>query len=380
MTTHYHLVVEGAREALSRALQRANGHYAQLANSARGRTGHLFGDRFAVRVIEDEEYLLASVRYVLLNPVRAGLCERPEDWPWSGSRFGKALDRPRPVSSAPWELDGQVALVSGGGRGIGPTSPRELAGCRHARRGLGAHRAAGRRRPPTRSAASRSPATSRAARTPSAWSPRPSARSVRSTSSSTTRASPAGRSGPGSASRKWWHVFEVNVLGAFHLSRAVLPGMVERGRGRIVNVASGAAYLPGSRSTAYSASKAALNRFSETLAVQLDGTGVAVFPISPGLVRTEMTIGSFPRRRAVDAAGVRAAARARARDRGVRPALRPVPPRRARSAGRAARPHRRDPRGRPERDPAQAVDRGTIHVARARASTSPSAEKTAVPA
>lgn len=88
---------------------------------------------------------------------------------------------------------------------------------------------------------------------------------------------------------EWWHVFEVNVLGVFLCCRAVIPGMLERGRGRIVNVASGAAYLPGSKSTAYSASKAAVHRFSETLANQLEPHSIPVFSISPGLVRTRMT-------------------------------------------------------------------------------------------
>src|SRR3954469_2297409 len=91
----------------------------------------------------------------------------------------------------------------------------------------------------------------------------------------------------------WWHVFEVNVLGAYLCTRAVLPGMLERGSGRIVNTGSGAGYLPGSSSTAYLASKAALYRFGDTLAVQLAGTPVAVFTISPGLVRTEMTGDAF---------------------------------------------------------------------------------------
>jgi 3-oxoacyl-[acyl-carrier protein] reductase len=86
----------------------------------------------------------------------------------------------------------------------------------------------------------------------------------------------------------WWRVFEVNVLGVYFCGRAVIPGMLERGGGRIVNVASGAAYLPGSSSTAYSASKAAVHRFSETLARQLEGR-IPVFSISPGLVRTRMT-------------------------------------------------------------------------------------------
>jgi NAD(P)-dependent dehydrogenase (short-subunit alcohol dehydrogenase family) len=86
----------------------------------------------------------------------------------------------------------------------------------------------------------------------------------------------------------WWRTLEVNVLGVYLCCRAVTPGMLERGRGRIVITASGAAYLPGSPSTAYSASKAAVARFGETLAGQLDGR-IPVFPISPGLVRTEMT-------------------------------------------------------------------------------------------
>jgi 3-oxoacyl-[acyl-carrier protein] reductase len=88
---------------------------------------------------------------------------------------------------------------------------------------------------------------------------------------------------------EWWRVFEVNVLGVYLCCRAVIPGMLERGGGRIVNVASGAAYLPGSSSTAYSASKAAVHRLSETLANQLKDRGLPVFSISPGLVKTRMT-------------------------------------------------------------------------------------------
>jgi 3-oxoacyl-[acyl-carrier protein] reductase len=92
---------------------------------------------------------------------------------------------------------------------------------------------------------------------------------------------------------EWWHVLEVNVLGVYLCCRSVIPGMLERGTGRIVITGSGAAYLPGARSTAYSASKAAAVRFGETLAAQLEGR-IPVFPISPGLVRTEMTDGRFP--------------------------------------------------------------------------------------
>jgi len=92
----------------------------------------------------------------------------------------------------------------------------------------------------------------------------------------------------------WWRVFEVNVLGVYLCCRAAIPRLLAHGGGRIVNVASGAAYLPGSKTTAYSASKAAVHRFSETLAGQLAPHGIPVFSISPGLVRTEMTEGFFP--------------------------------------------------------------------------------------
>jgi NAD(P)-dependent dehydrogenase (short-subunit alcohol dehydrogenase family) len=87
---------------------------------------------------------------------------------------------------------------------------------------------------------------------------------------------------------EWWNVLEVNVLGVYLCCRAVIPGMLERGRGRIVITGSGAAYLPSSGGTAYSSSKAAVWRFGNVLAEQLKGR-VPVFVISPGLVRTEMT-------------------------------------------------------------------------------------------
>jgi 3-oxoacyl-[acyl-carrier protein] reductase len=90
----------------------------------------------------------------------------------------------------------------------------------------------------------------------------------------------------------WWRVFEVNVRGVHLCCRAVVPGMLERGRGRIVITASGSAYLPGATDTSYPPSKAAVCRYGETLANELAGR-IPVFYFSPGLVRTEMTSG-FP--------------------------------------------------------------------------------------
>jgi 3-oxoacyl-[acyl-carrier protein] reductase len=90
----------------------------------------------------------------------------------------------------------------------------------------------------------------------------------------------------------WWQTFEVNVLGVNLCCSAVIPGMLERGAGRIVITGSGASYLPGASATGYTSSKAAAGRYAETLNNELAGR-VPVFLISPGLVRTEMTA-SFP--------------------------------------------------------------------------------------
>jgi 3-oxoacyl-[acyl-carrier protein] reductase len=87
----------------------------------------------------------------------------------------------------------------------------------------------------------------------------------------------------------WWHVLEVNVLGVHLCCRAVIPGMLKRGSGRIVITGSGSAYLPGiAGGTAYGSSKAAACRYGEILANELRDR-IPVFFFSPGLVKTEMT-------------------------------------------------------------------------------------------
>ena len=90
----------------------------------------------------------------------------------------------------------------------------------------------------------------------------------------------------------WWRTFEVNVLGVHLSCRAAIPGMLDRGQGRIVIVGSGASYLAGATETAYTSSKAAVGRYAETLANALRDR-IPVFVISPGLVRTAMTDGHF---------------------------------------------------------------------------------------
>ncbi len=83
MSTHYHLVLEASRELLSDGMRRLNGVYAMRFNRRHGRKGHLFEQRFSAYVLLDECHLEAAQRYVLENPVRAGLCARTQDWQWA---------------------------------------------------------------------------------------------------------------------------------------------------------------------------------------------------------------------------------------------------------------------------------------------------------
>ena len=87
MPNHYHFVVECLRDSLSRALHRVNGVYAETFNAKHRRSGHLWGDRFALWQVRDEEHLADTCRYVYANPVRARLVERASDWPWSWNRY-----------------------------------------------------------------------------------------------------------------------------------------------------------------------------------------------------------------------------------------------------------------------------------------------------
>jgi NAD(P)-dependent dehydrogenase (short-subunit alcohol dehydrogenase family) len=86
-------------------------------------------------------------------------------------------------------------------------------------------------------------------------------------------------------------VLEANVLGAFHVVRAVVPGMVERGLGRVVHLNSGSASKDSGIHAAYGASKAALFRLSGAVATAGAAHGVRAFELSPGVVRTAMSTG-----------------------------------------------------------------------------------------
>ena len=91
MTTHFHLVLETPRANVSEGMQYLNGVYAQGFNKHYGRFGHVLHGRFSAVLIESERQFFETVRYVVLNPVRAGICERAEDWPWSSHRATAGL-------------------------------------------------------------------------------------------------------------------------------------------------------------------------------------------------------------------------------------------------------------------------------------------------
>jgi len=86
MGNHYHLLATTRKPTLSRGMQWLNSRYAESLNIRHGHQGHAFFRRFHAVLIESEAQLADVARYVLLNPVRAHLCERPGDWRWSSYR------------------------------------------------------------------------------------------------------------------------------------------------------------------------------------------------------------------------------------------------------------------------------------------------------
>ena len=83
MTNHYHLLAETVDGNLSRGMRQLNGIYTQKFNRRYHENGHLFQGRYKSVLVQKETYLLELTRYVVLNPVRARMVRRPEDWEWS---------------------------------------------------------------------------------------------------------------------------------------------------------------------------------------------------------------------------------------------------------------------------------------------------------
>ncbi|HEU4888556.1 MAG TPA: transposase, partial [Thermoanaerobaculia bacterium] len=105
MSNHFHLVIQTPQPNLSKGMHWLNGTYAGWFNRQYGRSGHLFQGRFKALLVEKESYFTEVIRYVALNPVRAGIVERPESYRWSSYRATAGLE------SAPDWLD--LAAVHG---------------------------------------------------------------------------------------------------------------------------------------------------------------------------------------------------------------------------------------------------------------------------
>lgn len=83
MTNHYHLVIETPEGNLAQGMRQLNGVYTQMVNRTYGRVGHVFQGRYKAILVEKDSYLLELARYVVLNPLRAGMVSDVGDWPWS---------------------------------------------------------------------------------------------------------------------------------------------------------------------------------------------------------------------------------------------------------------------------------------------------------
>lgn len=99
--THNHLMFETPEANIADVMQRINWLYARTSNKRHGMRGHVFESRYNAELIQSERHFISTVRYIALNPVVAGLCKKPADWPWSSyaATIGKATP-PRWLSVA----------------------------------------------------------------------------------------------------------------------------------------------------------------------------------------------------------------------------------------------------------------------------------------
>ncbi|MGK2858630.1 MAG: transposase, partial [Thermoanaerobaculia bacterium] len=112
LDNHFHLVLETPGPTLSRGMQWLNGSYAAWFNRRHKRWGHLFGDRFHAFLVEKEAYYLELLRYVVLNPVRAKMVDRPEQHAWSSYRATAGYE-----SAPDWLKVDEIALLFGNAKG-----------------------------------------------------------------------------------------------------------------------------------------------------------------------------------------------------------------------------------------------------------------------
>ena len=96
LPNHYHLLLQCLDDSLSGAMKALNGRYSLRFNQRYTRDAHLFKNRFGAVEQETESQFLWTLRYIATNPVEAGLCARPHEWPWSSYRASVGLSEPPP--------------------------------------------------------------------------------------------------------------------------------------------------------------------------------------------------------------------------------------------------------------------------------------------
>jgi putative transposase len=102
MTTHYHLLVTTPEPNIAAGMQTLNSRHAEYVNRRYDHCGHLFRGRYGAVVVQSESHFLVEFRYLVRNPVRAGICVEAEQWPWSSYRATLGLEhQPDFVTSDP---------------------------------------------------------------------------------------------------------------------------------------------------------------------------------------------------------------------------------------------------------------------------------------
>ena len=104
MSNHYHLLIETRTPSLSKGMQMLNGTYTQTFNRTHNRAGHVFQGRFKGILVEKDSYLLELARYIVRNPVRAGMVRSAKDWAWSSYRATAGQCQPHPLLTTAWIL------------------------------------------------------------------------------------------------------------------------------------------------------------------------------------------------------------------------------------------------------------------------------------
>lgn len=104
MDDHYHLLIETPDGNLSEGMRQLNGIYTQKLNRRHGRFGHVFQGRYKSILLEKDSYLLEVCRYIVLNPVRAGIVKHPKDYPWTSFAFTAGRNKGPDFLSTDWVL------------------------------------------------------------------------------------------------------------------------------------------------------------------------------------------------------------------------------------------------------------------------------------